>query len=57
MVKLPKMYNTTFNLYENDPFAQNFPGNTSVIHYPPELDYFLVNNSNSMYFKGNNTMS
>ena len=31
LVKLPKMYNTTFHLYDHDSFALVFPGNTSVI--------------------------
>ena len=45
-------------MYDNDKFALNFPGNTSVILYPPELDYYLANVSNSSYFKnGSNTMS
>jgi hypothetical protein len=51
------MYNTTYQLYDRDDFALTFPGNTSVTHYPPELDFFLSNSTNSSFFPGNNTMS
>lgn len=56
------MYNTTYHLYDKDEFALVFPGNTSVIAYPPELDFFLANananqTSNSSFFNGTNTMN